>query len=82
MSQREEILVQLQDVISDFFEIDKADITEDANLYEDLDLDSIDAIDLVVKVQNMIGKKVQADDFKNARTVGEVVDIIINLVNE
>lgn len=82
MSQREEILTQLQDVISDFFEIDKEDIIESAHLYEDLDLDSIDAIDLVVKVQNMIGKKVKADDFKNARTVGEVVDIVISLVNE
>lgn len=81
MAQRDEILVQLQDVISDFFEIERHEITEDAHLYEDLDLDSIDAIDLVVKVQNMIGKKVQADDFKNARTVGEVVDIVVKLVN-
>ncbi len=82
MSQRDDVLAQLQDVISDIFEIDKEDITPSARLYEDLDLDSIDAIDLVVKVQNMIGKKVQADDFKNARTVDEVVDIIINLMGE
>ena len=82
MVQREDILAQLQDVISDFFEIDKEEITPDAHLYEDLDLDSIDAIDLIVKVQNMIGKKVQSDDFKNARTVDEVVDIIVRLLGE
>jgi len=80
--QREDVFSQLQDVIAEFFEIDKEEITPDAKLYEDLDLDSIDAIDLIVKVQNMIGKKVKAEDFKSARTVDEVVDIILKLVNE
>lgn len=82
MAQREQVFAELQDVIADFFDIDKEEITLDAHLYEDLDLDSIDAIDLVVKVQNMVGKKVQAEDFKSARTVTEVVDIIVKLMEE
>lgn len=82
MATRDEVYAQLQDVIADFFEIEKEEITLDAHLYEDLDLDSIDAIDLVVKVQNMVGKKVEAEDFKNARTVSEVVDIVVKLINE
>jgi acyl carrier protein len=43
-------------------------------LFEDLDLDSIDAVDLVVKLQDYTGKKIQVAEFKSARTVGDVVE--------
>jgi acyl carrier protein len=52
----------------------------DANLYEDLDLDSIDAVDLVVKLRDLTGKKIDPDAFKAVRTVGHIVDEIYNLI--
>ena len=62
MQTREDIFVALKQWMVDLFEIDPDKITMDAHLYEDLDIDSIDAVDLVVKIREMTGKQIQADD--------------------
>ncbi|MBK2267366.1 acyl carrier protein [Francisella philomiragia] len=74
---KEQIFAQLQDILNNLFEIDKNDVTLDSTLYEDLDLDSIDAVDLVVQLQNFTGRKFKPEEFKSVRTVGDVVDTII-----
>ena len=79
---REEIELKLREFLVDLFEVDENLIKPDALLAEDLDLDSIDAVDLVVNFQDLIGKKVQADDFKTVRTVSDVVDQIYNVVSK
>lgn len=80
MNTQDEILAQLKDILTDMFEIDTADITLDAQLYEDLDIDSIDAVDLVVKLRDVTGKKISPEDFKAVRTVKDVVDSIEKLM--
>ncbi len=74
---KEQLFAQLQDILNNLFEIDKDDVTLDSTLYEDLDLDSIDAVDLVVQLQNFTGRKFKPEEFKSVRTVGDVVDTII-----
>ena len=54
----------------------EAKITREARLFEDLDLDSIDAVDLVVKLQEYTGRRIAPAEFKSVRTVGDVVDKI------
>ena len=44
------------------------------HLFEDLDLDSIDAVDLVVKLQDLTGRKFKPEEFKSVRTVGDILD--------
>ena len=56
-------------------------ITPEACLVEDLDLDSIDAIDLIVKLQELTGRKMKPEDFKTVRTVSDVVDRVYNLIH-
>lgn len=73
---RESIYNSMVEILNEVFEIEASDVSLEASLYEDLDLDSIDAIDLVVKIQEVTGRKVKPDDFKSARTVGDVVEII------
>ncbi|WP_101759774.1 acyl carrier protein [Oceanicoccus sp. KOV_DT_Chl] len=80
METKDEIFQQLCTIMQDLFEIERADITLDASLYEDLDLDSIDAIDMVVKLQELTGKKVKPEDFKSARQVHDVVDAVYELL--
>ncbi len=77
---REEIELKLNEFLVDLFEVEEHLIKPDALLAEDLDLDSIDAVDLIVNFQDLIGKKVKADEFKNVRTVSDVVDQIYNVV--
>lgn len=74
MKSREEFLSTLTEILVEDFEIEASDITLEANLYEELELDSIDAVDLVVKLSELTGKKINPDAFKRVRTVGDVVD--------
>ena len=80
MHSKEEIFEHLKKVLVSEFETDENLIVPTANLYMDLELDSIDAIDLVVKVQDYTGKKVKPEEFKNARTVNDVVEIVSQLL--
>lgn len=82
MKTRNEILAKLQEIFEEMFEIDPSDVTLKANLYNDLDIDSIDAVDLVVTLKNLTGKKINPDDFKAVRTVEDVVNAVEKLVEQ
>ncbi len=80
MKNGDQIFAMLSDILQEYFEIEPEDITRTASLYEDLDLDSIDAVDLVVKLREQTGKKIEPDDFKQVRTVQDVIDAIEKLM--
>ena len=82
MQSREQILEMPSKILVDEFEVDAEAITPEASLYEELDLDSIDAVDLVIKLQQLTGKKIQPDEFKSVRTVNDVVNAIEGLVKD
>jgi acyl carrier protein len=75
-----EIFEQLKAVLSASFEIEPAQITLQADLFRDLDLDSIDAVDLAIKLQEITGKRVKPQEFKGIRTVGDVVGTVRRLL--
>jgi acyl carrier protein len=79
---REEILAHLREVLVDLFEIKAEQVVPEANLYTDLDIDSIDAVDLILKLKDFTGRKIQPQAFKHVRTVNDVVDAIHALMNE
>lgn len=66
-------------LLADMFELDKAALTPESNLYEDLDIDSIDAVDLAVKLKQLTGKRMQPETFKTIRTIADVVDALVLL---
>jgi acyl carrier protein len=76
---RDEILEHMRAVFAEMFEIDPARVTLDANMYSDLEIDSIDAVDLLDQVRRFTGKKVSSDDFRAVRTVGDLVSVIERL---
>lgn len=78
---RDEILSQVKAYMVSLFDVPQNEITLESNLQTDLDLDSIDAVDLIVKVQEFVGQKIKPDEFKTVRTVGDVVDRIYDLTN-
>jgi len=79
---RDQILASLTEYLTEMFEVPADKITPEANLYGDLDLDSIDAVDLVVKLQELTGKKIKPEQFKTVRTVGDVVDRVHELLSK
>lgn len=76
---RDEILTHVRSVLSELFEIDPVRVTPEANLYADLEVDSIDAVDLLDRVRRLTGKKVSGDDFRTVRTVSDLVGVIERL---
>ncbi|MDO9622538.1 MAG: acyl carrier protein [Pseudomonas sp.] len=81
MQTRDEIFATLRDAMVELFELDAERVTLNANLYQDLEIDSIDAVDLIDHIKRQTGKKIAADEFKSVRTVSDVVDAVYRLVN-
>ena len=81
MSQAD-ILARVSETFVEMFELDPKLVTADARLVEDLDLDSIDAIDLAAKVHEMTGKRLQEDDLRRIQTVRDVVEIVEEMVGD
>lgn len=79
---RDEILSELQSSLHEMFDINPTDVTPEALLRDDLDLDSIDAIDLAVKLKSLLGRRVELTVLKNLRTVNDVVDLIERELNQ
>ncbi len=79
---KEQVFVQVKDALVELFEIEPTDIHSDAHLYQDLDLDSIDAVDLVVYLQNATGKKIKPAEFNTVRTVDDVVNAVTAILKE
>ena len=75
----EEIFLKIKEILTGEFEIDAASITPEAKLYEDLELDSIDAVDLVVKMKEYVQGKIEPEQFKKAVSIQDVVDILYPL---
>jgi acyl carrier protein len=79
---KDELYVLVVDLLAEMFELDKSKLTLQSNLYADLDIDSIDAVDLAVKLKQMTGKRLQPEVFKTIRTIGDVVDALSDLASE
>ena len=69
----QEIQKVLTDALVSLFEIQAEKIQPETHLYEDLEIDSIDAIDLIDYIKRQTGYKLQAEDFRNVRTVSDVI---------
>ena len=75
----EELFAKLQDVLVNEFDLPKEKVTPEANIVEDLDLDSIDAVELIVKMKPFLNGKIEPDAFKSVRTLQDVVHILAPL---
>jgi acyl carrier protein len=79
---KQELYEQLKAILQETFEIEPERITPEALLRENLDIDSIDAVDLLVKLKPVVGKRLEPEVFKSVRTLQDVVDALHALLNE
>ncbi|MBX7078776.1 MAG: acyl carrier protein [Nannocystaceae bacterium] len=68
--------VDVRNMMAEVFELAPERITMDARLYEDLELDSIDALDMVVKLQEIIHRRVEEPELRALKTVADVVAMV------
>ena len=76
---REELFKHVKGTLVKEFECEESKIVPEARFYEDLDLDSIDAVDLIVQLRNERNIQVSSEDFKSIRTVGDLLDVLERL---
>lgn len=81
MQTKDDIYRTVVNILAEEFEMDKNSITMEVNLYEDLGLDSIDAVDLILRLQETSGRQINPDTFKRVRTVRDVVNAIDDIIN-
>jgi len=82
MNKRNSIYEDVSRELVALFDISPQDITPEARLYEDLDLDSIDAVDLIVRLQEITKKRIKPEQFKGVRTVKDIVDAVEELIGD
>lgn len=77
-----DIYAKMTEIMHEAFDIDPASVRPESRLYEDLDIDSIDAVDLIARLRPLIGSRLKPDAFKSVRTVQDVVDALQRLMND
>lgn len=70
------LYVKIRGILVDQFDVDEASVSLDANLYEELEIDSIDAVDLLVQLKELTGQKIAPETFKEVRTIRDVLNAI------
>jgi acyl carrier protein len=73
---RDEIFEAVAQALVREFELEPAQLRLEVHLVDDLDLDSIDAIDLAVRLEEQLGVSFSEEDLKSVQTLGDVVDLI------
>lgn len=79
---KEQIFEELKNILHEELEIEEDLIKGEANLFEDLELDSIDAVDIAVRMQRFTDKKLTPEEFKQIKTVNDVVNAVLALLNK
>lgn len=76
----EEIVGIVNEVFEEYFEIERERLLPEANIFEDLELDSLDVVDLVVAMQEKFKVRIRDDErIRSIRTLGDVYEFILRL---
>lgn len=76
---KDDLYTEIRRILVEQFDVDDAAVSMDANLYEELEIDSIDAVDLLVQLKEVTGKKIAPESFKEVRTIRDVLDALATL---
>ena len=82
-SDEQKIYDAIKEILVRDFEIEESRIRLDARLYEDFDIDSIDAVDMIVQLKPHLGnRRLSPEAFKQVRTLGDVITVIARVLSE
>ena len=78
---RAEIYNRVVGILIKSFELDPADIKPESKLFEDLDLDSIDAVDMFVELHEVTNRRIDPQVARQIRTVDDIVNLVERELN-
>ncbi len=73
---RDEIYETLVEILAESFELDESEIQRDSKLYEELGLDSIDAVDIFVQLREVTGRRPDPTIAREVRTVDDLINFV------
>lgn len=76
---KEQLFLKIREILVNQFGVEESTVSMDANLYEELQIDSIDAVDLLVQIKELTGEKIAPEKFREVRTVGDVLNALTTL---
>jgi acyl carrier protein len=76
---KSEIEAYIKKLLVELFELDEADLILNAKLYEDLDIDSIDAVEMLIEIKKTTKEDINPEKFSDAKTLGDIIDVVYNL---
>lgn len=76
MHSKDEVLKWVVEILTREFGLDAANLCPETHLAEDLDLDSIDAIDMAVRIEEKTGLTLSGEDLQSIQTIQDAVDLI------
>lgn len=79
---RENVYQFVVRVLQEQFELDADSLNEDVNLREDLDIDSIDAVNILIELKALTAKKIAIENFHQIQTVRDLVDAVYQVISE
>ncbi len=79
---RESLFSQLKTIMQEQFELDPADINMSSRLREDLDIDSIDAVNLMIELKSLTAKKIALENFHQVKTISDLLDAILAFLDQ
>jgi acyl carrier protein len=79
---RESLFTQLKSIMQEQFELDPADINMSSRLREDLDIDSIDAVNLMIELKSLTAKKIALENFHQVKTISDLLDAILAFLDQ
>lgn len=79
---KEQILEKIREILTEQFDVDPEAISLDARLREDLDIDSIDAVNLIIELKSFTVKKLAVESFRDVKTLGDLIEAVYQVVME
>ncbi len=80
MARQDEVYNKIKSVLMDEFEVEESDVSMEANLFTDLELDSLDAIDLMVTLDKELGIEIKTEEMQDMRTIEDVCNFVISSI--
>jgi len=81
MITKEAIFLRMQKLLVEVFELEAGSIALESHIYKDLDFDSLDTVELAVRLGTETGISLQEEELRAIRTIGDAVDIIHQKIN-
>jgi acyl carrier protein len=78
---KEEVIAKVNGFLTDEFELDESRLLPDANLRDDLDIESLDFVDIAVEIEKRFGFKIKGEEMINVKTLEDLYNYIVSKNN-